>query len=402
VRLRPALALLLAAVTLTGCSASLAQITISQNIGPGIAGVGTLPTPASAWPEAGYDARRSSATPALGPQTAHVKWTRDLGGNAAAGPVLAANGTVLAATDYGVLHDLDPQTGRDLWSYDGHASYGGDLSTSPAVVAGGIILWPGPNDTLYALSPAGRLLWSRHFAGQVLSPAIGGRDRVYVADHAGHVTALQVTATDHRVLWTTAVGGTDYAGVTISPDGTIFTASNSDLVAIRDLGSSGAVLWRLHAAKPVEVTNAVSAQGTVLLGTDNDKEYGVGTDGTVEWSFHPGESTYSSSVITPAGRGYFGDNSGRLRVVDMATGSVVRTITPLGAGREKIWSEPVVDSRGDIYWATTAGNVYGYTAAARQLWHLAVGAGVESYPALGADGTLYLGTTAGRIYAIGG
>ncbi len=382
-------------------SAAPGPSTTRYSLGPGLSGVGALPAAASGWPEAGFDARHSSATTATGPQTAHVRWRRALGADATPGPVLGTDGTILAATNAGVLHDLDPRTGADVWIYDGHGSFGSDLSTSPAVIAGGGILWPGPHDTLFALSAHGRLLWSESFAGQVLSPAVAGHHRVYVADLAGHLTALEVTATGHRRVWAVSVGGTDYASPTVGRDGSIYTASDHDLVAVRDLGSRGQVLWRFHTRKMIEVSNAVAPNGDVVLGTNHDKEYGVRPDGNPAWSVDIGDYTYSSSTVGRDGLAYFGDNMGRVRVLDTTTGTVKQTIAPLKAGSEKVWTSIVADAKGDFYWATTQGHVYGYTAAGHQLFHLDVGAGVNSYPALGADGTLYLGTGAGTLVAIG-
>lgn len=367
----------------------------------GLSGIGALPAPASAWPAAGFDARHSSATDATGPRTAHVRWARKLDGNVTPGPVIGVDDTIIVATNAGVLHNLDPHSGADNWTFDGMGGYGVDLSTSAAVLPGGTILWPGPNDTLFALSKAGTLLWTERFAGQVLSPAVAGRNRVYVADLAGHLTALEATGATHRKVWTLDVHGTDYASATVGPDGTIYTAAGNDLVAVRDLGSTGAQLWRYRAKKIVEVSNAVAPDGTVLLGTNNDREYGIRPDGNKAWAFKIGDNTYSSSTVRPDGTGYFGDNSGRLRVFDSHTGKITRTIAPLGTGKESIWTSIAVDARGDSYWATTNGNVYGYGPSGSQLFRLAVGASVDSYPAIGSDGTLYVGTTGGTLYAIG-
>ncbi|MEP7179676.1 MAG: PQQ-binding-like beta-propeller repeat protein, partial [Pseudonocardiales bacterium] len=245
----------------------------------GLSGIGELPPPASAWPAAGFDARHSSATGATGPQTAHVRWARELDGNVTPGPVIGADGTVIVATNAGVLHSLDPHSGADVWTFDGMGGYGVDLSTSAAVLRGGTILWPGPNDTLFALSSRGTLLWTERFAGQVLSPAVAGRNRVYVADLAGHLTALEATGATHRKLWTLDVHGTAYASATVGPDGTVYTAAGNDLVAVRDLGNTGAQLWRYRAKKIVEVSNAVAPDGTVVLGTNHDREYGIRPDG---------------------------------------------------------------------------------------------------------------------------
>lgn len=324
-------------------------------IGAGLPGVGVLPVAASAWPEAGYDARYSSATPAVGPQLAAVKWTRDLGADLTPGLVLETDGSVLAATNDGVLHDLDPHTGADVWTFDGHGSYGSDLSTSPAVLPGGTVLWPGPHDTLYALSKNGSRLWTLHCRGQVLSPAIAGAGRVYIADLAGHVAALEITATSHREVWSLSLGGVDYASPTVGPDGSIYTASGNDLVAVRDLGPKGAVLWRFHAKRMVEVSNAVTADGIVVLGTNNDKEYGINSDGSVAWSIDIGDNTYTSSIVRPDGTAWIGDNMGRERILDAHTGDVRATISPLPPGSQKNWTAVAADARDNAYWATTTG-----------------------------------------------
>jgi len=401
-----ALVVLLAACGVSGKSAAPApSATVSRaaDVPAALAGTGTLPEPASAWPAAGYDARHSSATAAVGPSAGTVRWKRDLGGNLTPGPVIGSDGSVLAATNSGVLVALDPANGALRWRFDVGTPYGSDLSTSPAVVAGGTILWPGPGNTLCALGPNGRLLWKETFAGAVLSPAVAGRNRVYVADMAAHLTALEVTGARHSVVWSIDVGAeVDYASPTVGPDGTVYTASENTLVAVRDTGDRGVVRWAFRSTAVVEVSTAVDADGTVVLGTNGDRQFGIGPDGEVRWSVDIGDYTYSSATATPRGRSYFGDNTGRVRVLDTTTGTVERTITPLGAGAEKVWTSVVVDARGSFYWATTEGNVYGYREDGTQLFRLATGSSVDGYPAIGADGSLYVGTTGGTLYAIGG
>ena len=398
--IRVAVAAIVTTTVLAGCGGSSGRTT-HHHLAAGLAGVGTLPAPASAWPEAGYDARHSSATPAIGPQTGTVKWKRQLPGDATPGPVIGSDGSVLAATNSGVLYAVDPANGRNRWTFDGHGSYGSDLSTSPAVLAGGVILWPGPDDTLFALSPRGALLWKITESSQILSPAVAGAQRVYLTDLGGDVIALQVTPTTHRVVWKLALGGTDYSSPSVGPDGTIYTSTGKDLVAVRDLGSTGKTLWRFHAKQTVEVSNPVSASGTVVLGTNGDREYGISSTGSIRWSFDVGDFTYSSAVVRPDGRAWFGDNSGRLWTVDTATGTGQSSIAPLGKGREKIWTSAVADAHDDVYWASTAGNIYGYDRSGHRLFTVATSASIDSYPALGADGVLYVASTSGVLYAIG-
>ena len=109
---------------------------------------------------------------------------------------MGADGTVFAAINAGVLHALDPATGADRWTFDGRGNYGTDLSTTPAVLASGTVLWPGPHNTLHALFTSGTLLWSERFRGFVLlqrrdaAVDLGG----VVQDHVEHVTARHLTA----------------------------------------------------------------------------------------------------------------------------------------------------------------------------------------------------------------
>lgn len=391
-----ALAALALLITLTGCAAQAPSPS-------GLSGIGDLPSPASAWPSAQYDARHSSGTTAAGPQSGHLRWTATLGGSLVPGPVIGADGSVLAASNEGVLTALDPSDGRTRWSFDGGSGYGSDLSTSPSVLADGTILWPGPGDMLFGLSASGTKEWSLHFNGFVLSPAVAGRDRVYVADASGHLTALVVAHGAVSKKWTIALGSSSYTSASVGPEGNIYAADDRHLYAVRDLGDSGVVRWSFATKKMIEVSNAVAPDGTVILGTNHDKEYGIRPDGTVAWAIDIGDYTYSSSTATPAGLAYFADNTGRVRSVETASGKVTQLLRPLGpTGKEHAWTSVAVDAAGDMYWGTQSGNVYGYSTDGAQLFALKAGSGVPSYPALGADGTLYVGTLDGRLLAIGG
>lgn len=385
-----ALLAVVVALALGGCSG--AQ-------GTPLAGVGSLPAPASAWPGAQYDARHSSGTPATGPQTGAIEWTSHLDGAVAPGPVIGVDGSLLVATNAGTLNALDPATGTVRWTLDGGSGYGADLSTSPAVLADGTILWPGPGDTLFAVGRSGHLLWKDRFDGQVLSPAVGGNHRVYVADMTGRLDAIRVSGSQHHTEWTIALGGTDYASPAIGQNGQIYTSDGAALIAVRDYGDHGGVAWKFPVTKMIEVSPAVAPDGTVVIGTNNDLEYGVHPDGTKAWGFRIHDYTYSSTSIRPDGMGVFADNSGRIRLFSSKTGTVIRTLAPATPGKEHVWTSVVLDAKGDTYWASTTHHVYGYAPDGSKLFTAQVDSDVWSYPALGADGTLYLGTTAGTVYA---
>ncbi len=82
------------------------------------------------------------------------------------GPVIGPDGTIYAASNGSVLHALNPATGDDRWTFDGHHSGFSDLSTSPLVLPDGTVLWGSAGRTLYALSGTGALLWQAELPGQ--------------------------------------------------------------------------------------------------------------------------------------------------------------------------------------------------------------------------------------------
>jgi outer membrane protein assembly factor BamB len=357
----------------------------------------------SAWPQASHDARRSGSSTAHGPTSGKVRWSRTLEGNVTPGPVVGVDGTVVAASNAGVLHGLDPATGADRWVFDGGGAYGLDLSTSPAVLPDGTVLWPGPHNTLYALDAHGRLLWMEPLRGQPTSPAVEGT-RVVVGDSQGGVTAFSVTAGSHRRLWSVDVGGSSYGSVALSPTDPRRSYQTVDraLVALDD----GTVAWRRQLREVTEVSPAVGPDGTVVVGDNSADEYAFHPDGRTAWRYEHGGQTYSSPVVTADGTAWFGDHRAYVTGVDVRTGRVRarfrgESVEPPHGPSVGVWTSPVVDADHHVYWGTRLGHVYGRAPDGKLLFDVATGATVDSYPALTADGLLIVGVTDGRLLALG-
>ncbi len=357
---------------------------------------GTVAEPAAApWPQFARTAGRSGGAPVLGPQSDAVRWRRQLEGPVVPGPAVGPGGVVYAASNGGVLHALDLRTGRDLWTFDGGGGYGVDLSTVPALLEDGTVLWPGPENTLFALSPAGKLLWKEVLSAQPLSPAVGAGGTVLVGDTGGTLEQL----TTHGAApptrdWRVSLGGPSFASPALAADGTAYTTTGSSLLAVRD----GKQIWRLRGRTESEVSPAIAPDGTVIFGT-NDSEYGVSPAGKELWRHRNGTRTYSSPIVTADGIVYFGDNHGRLTALRADSGELVARY--VGLERPPgVWTAPAVDARHDVYFGTQNGHVYGFAPGGRRLFDLDAGAGVDSYPALAADGTLLIGAEDGTLYAL--
>ena len=400
--MRRFLPLLPVLVLIAGCggsssssSSSPAAKTSSGPIAPTRSLTGSVADPSFApWPGFARDARHSGAAEVVGPQHGKIRWQRKLEGAAVPGPAVGKDDVVYAASNGGVLHAIDLKTGKDIWKFDGGGSYGKDLSTTPALMPDGTILWPGPSSTLFALSPSGKLLWKERLSAQPLSPAVTKGGSIVVGDIAGELEELVPHGSAAPgVRWKVELGDTSFGSPALAADGTVYMTTEKELAAVRD----GHVLWHFPGKSPSEVSAAVAPDGTIVFGT-NDSEYGISPAGKELWRHPNGTRTFSSPIVTADGLAYYGDNHGFVTVLDGKTGETVARVgveDPPG-----VWTAVAVDAHHDLYYGTASGHIYGYDAEGHRLFALKAGGAVVSYPAFAADGTLLIGSEDGTLYAL--
>jgi outer membrane protein assembly factor BamB len=371
---------------------ALVMLALVASAGP-VQAVGAAP-----WPEALHDPAHSAGSAAIGPSTGHLEWSRQLGGGITPGPSIGADGTIYVATNGGVLHALNPSTGADLWTFNGGDAFTGetDLSVSPLVLPSGVILWPGPDDTLYEVSSSGQSLWSHRFSSMVLSPVLAGTT-VYVELMSGTLWQLQIGSGLPSLGWSFSIGHSSFGSPVVGPDGEVIETADKSVVALVDHGASGTIAWRYQTSANIEVSPSIGPSGDVYVTANDGSAYGLSPHGALEWRRHIGQESYSSSSVSPRGLLYFGDNGGDLNVVRSATGVVVR----VDHGRKGIWSAQVVDAKGDVYFGTQGGEIYGFSPSGRRLFSVKASGPIDSYPALSGTGTLVMADEAGTLYAIG-
>ena len=382
---------LVGAAVLSGCQARGGDDHRGPAAAPDVALVGHRDSAGTGswtpWPQAMHDAQHSGASQTTGPREGRIRWARSLEGDVTPGPVVTAAGLIVVASNAGVLHALDPVTGRDRWTVDGGASYGNDLSTSAAVLPSGLILWPGPRGLLFGVSPEGHVLWRQESptGAQLTSPSVTDEGEVVVGDIGGGLMALRPTERVAGVRWSVDLEESSYGSAVWSADGrTAYQSVTSHVVAVRD----GDVVWRSDPlTELIEVSPAVAPDGTVVIGTNDPWQYGLDPDdGSVRWR-HPRPAwTYSSPVVTGDGVSYFGDHLNRITGLDATDGRVLfsfqgstKDVNPGGIG---VWTSVLVDAEHTVYAGTRQGLVYAVDRDAHLLWQLELGATVDSYPAL--------------------
>jgi outer membrane protein assembly factor BamB len=365
------------------------------------------PPPPPQWGSAVHDAMRTGTTTAFGPEKGTIRWKRQLEGVVTPGPVVGADGTVYAASNGGVLHAIDIATGKDKWKLDGGGSYGNDLSSSPAILRSGTIVWPGPGGKLNLVSRGGKLLARYQLGSFVLSPAVNAAETLlYAQDMGGTLWAFSIENDRLSKRWSLDVGGGSYSSPALSPDGTIRTSAGNDLVSVKDLGKKGSIQWRYPTEQIIEVSPAVASDGTTVIGSNDAYEYAVNADGSLRWKYQKNAETYGSPAITPTGKVIFGDHRGFIPTLDLISGKEIA----LAKGETKhsrsrsvgIWTSPAIDGKGNIYVGTRLGHIYGFAAGGARLFDIDTQDTVDSYPAISADGTLLIGSSNAMLYAIRG
>lgn len=369
---------------------------VAVGVGGGGAGGGAPLQPTGAdWSTLLHGASHFGAATVAGPLRSHVRWQRQLEGAIVAGPVTMGD-VAYVASNAGVLHAIDVATGRDRWRFDGGGSYGSDLSTAPTVLTNGLVLWPGPRHRLFALTSAGRMRWTLTTTGDPLTVAVDqSRSLIVLADQSGTVSGyrLSFTGAAPARVWSHSLSSTSFGNPVLASDGTAYETAGNSLFAI---ALDGRVRWQVRTPSQVEVSAAVGEGGIIVFGSNDRFEYGVAPDGTVRWKHPIGDFTYSSALALAGHRVIFGNHSGDMSILDIRDGHLITR----DHGSGQLWTAAAVDVRGDVYFASRSGGIYGFDSAGRSLFTIQAGGTFDSYPAIAADGTLLVGGDDGALRAI--
>jgi outer membrane protein assembly factor BamB len=175
---------------------------------------------------------------ALDPDSGSVIWSRPLGVNdhCLASPAIGADGTLYVAQQPGLVYAVSP-AGQLLWTFDiATAGFRGFLRSSPAVDSDGAIYFGlnsgDPSSALFALNPDGALRWifqpsdlpgdtPRDHFDIYSSPAIGSDGSIYFGQEFGRVYALDPA--DGSVRWMQTVpSGITWSSPAVASNGTLF------------------------------------------------------------------------------------------------------------------------------------------------------------------------------------
>ncbi len=203
--------------------------------------------------------------------------------------------------------------------------------------------------------------------------------------------------------WDLDLGDRAYGSPAVAPDGSIRATVDQQVVAVRDLGDRGEVVWQADTGDTVDVSTTVAADGTTLVGSNTSRLYALDESGHERWSVDLGSFPYSSPIAEPRGRAWIGTDDGLLVGVDIASGRVLRRIDLSGThdGRDGIWSSPVEDATGRLYVGMLDGAVHSVTNYGSLGLTVETGTQIFATGALTQDGAYVVGNEAGVLTAVG-
>jgi outer membrane protein assembly factor BamB len=208
------------------------------------------------------------------------------------------------------------------------------------------------------------------------------------------------------------------------------------------------IWWAFQTGGPIVSSPAIAGDGSVLVGSQDDKLYAIGPDGTLKWSYATGDIIFSSPAVAHDGTIYIGSDDDHLYALTPAEGKP-RWIVQLGACPQRVGigpeasrcdidAGPTIGPDGVVYtggdgisainpdgsprWRfPTNGHVssapavlpdgtvvagcqddvlYAVAPNGQKRWDFRAGGDIEPAPAIGDDGTIYVGSDDHKLYAI--
>ena len=168
------------------------------------------------------------------------------------------------------------------------------------------------------------------------------------------------------------------------------------------------IWWAFQTGGPIISSPAIAGDGSVLVGSQDDRVYDVARDGTLKWSYATGDIIFSSPAVAHDGTIYIGSDDDHLYAVTPGEGKP-RWIMQLGACPQRVGigpeasrcdvdAGPTIGPDGVIY--TGGDGIYAINPDGTLRWHFVTNGHVSSAPALLPDGTVVAGSQDNVLYAI--
>lgn len=332
---------------------------------------------------------RSSAH---GPRTPKIGWRVKVGGPVAAQVTISPDErTLYVATLDGNVVALAREDGKQRWS----AALGERVYSAPLVHEGGTLYVGSDAKKLVALSPEGNVVWRLEVDGEADSGAVFGKDGNVVFAAGSSVYSVRRGG---DLAWRFTAKGKVFTAPAVTADGLVIVGSQDDHVYA--IGPSGGLVWSTHLGADVDGAAVVGDDGAIYVGTDKGEIVRLDGHGSVVWRTPVGG--YVRGVLSLARNGdvLAGTYGPVPRVVRVAPDGTIRgafAIKGTGAREFGIHGGPLEDADGTLYFGAQDDAAYAIEAEGAVRWRLPTGADVDAPVSMLSDGSLVVASEDGTI-----
>jgi len=348
---------------------------------------------ASSWPAPRHDQQHTGRASVLGPERPILQWTLPLGSGQLIAPTIAADGAIYVPGNVNdTLYAVSP-AGRLLWTFTGK-KLAPEEFVAPAVIGrDGVIYFGSTQNIFYAVNPNGTLKWNLPLAGSVrLAANIGDDGTIYVAAKDHHLYAI---APDGKIKWRADFDRLPGNGPAISTDGTIYVVAGEFL---QGFAPDGTRRLKVNCSDLGMLTGLV-VDGFELIYVTGDapRVRAISNSAATRWEYN-----FPASFGAPRLPALGKDRS--LYFVSATSGEIV-VLNPNGTKRwsaapatKKFLTELILDDANQLYVVDDNNGLMSVSAAGLLRWNLR-DVHCQFTPALGPDGTIYV-TSNKKLYAI--
>ncbi|UCG68457.1 MAG: PQQ-binding-like beta-propeller repeat protein [Thermoplasmata archaeon] len=211
-------------------------------------------------------------------------------------------------------------------------------------------------------------------------------------NHTG-VSPYNTSANPGWLKWSFTMDDLVFSSAAIGSDGTIYVGSwDNKLYAINQDGTEK---WSFTTGDHIQWSSpAIDFQGTIYIGSEDNKLYAINPDGSEKWSFTSGHDVESPPTIGSDGTIYIGLSGYLCAIYPNGTEKWSARIN------HHTTSAAAISPDGTIYVGSSDYKLYAINSNGSEKWNFTTGNEVHSSPAIGSDGTIYIGSLDSKFYAI--
>lgn len=276
------------------------------------------------------------------------------------------------------LYALQAENGVESWRYPAEADNGTSFYAAPSIAQDGSLLVGAYNNQVFNISPDanGSLNWvftnaEDHYIGSV---AAGDAD-LYAPNADNSLYAISDSG---QLIWSFATGEAIWSTPAVNGDSVYVASMDHNLYALR--ASNGSKIWQRELGGTVVGDLAIDENGTIYVGTFNQELLAInGDNGVVQWSTPTSGWVWGGPAVL-GDTLYVGDLEGTLFAFDSSNGRELWRVSADGA----IAGTPLV-ANDHLYIGTENGQILSVDLEGRIQWTKTVVGQVYSSPILAGD-----------------